>query len=47
MDDLLEQFSKLVSDVAQEMQNDDYFSGFRELGEFKYFSEMVCEDSWL
>lgn len=45
MDSLLEQFSELVSDIAQEMQNDDYFSGSCELGEFKYSSGVVWEDS--
>jgi hypothetical protein len=33
MDDLLEQFGELVSEIARDMQNDGYFSGFHELGE--------------
>jgi len=33
MDNLLEQFGKLVFEVAQDMQNDGYFSGSQDLGE--------------
>ena len=33
MDDLLEQFGELVSDIVWDMQNDGYFSGCQDLGE--------------
>jgi hypothetical protein len=33
MDDLLQQFGELVCEIAQDMQNDGYFSGSHELGE--------------
>lgn len=33
MDDLLEQFGSLVSDIAMDMQNVGYFPGSQELGD--------------
>jgi hypothetical protein len=33
MDDLQERFGKLIYDIAQDMQNDGYFFGSRELGD--------------